>query len=517
MKLEKSASDGNPEPFSKHSLPKREAGAASAQGLALQEERSSMSEEGADVGPENFAFRFSPLASAIVEISKNDRATVKDVAEVIDADPLFRSRLLAVANYSSGLMHKFSTVAQAINAFGVDHLKSLALGLSLFEMESTPPSGGPGQPAQHGVTLRQLWEHSLGCAAVAGRIAAKINHPFPHLVFVAGFVHDLGRVLFYRNWPARYLEAWSVATDKSIPEIEAEALGLGMSHADFGALWASRADLPSCLQQTIRHHHKPFGMLTDVLDAETATIIAIVQLADAEWNRNPIGREGAPGEEVDDLWKRFNLRAEVWADHRAAIKQEVDASRDLFGFDREDVERPNDRAGGGGRTHPSSQRERAIADAPQRNRIIQFPALPESPQPRIGTSVESREPNQKLTVLIVEDHGSLCEMLRLCFMRVGYHVRTANDGKDALDILARETVHLVLLDLMLPRVDGFTVLKQMRETSCSKRPYVIVVSAGASEKDRNKVLELGADEYMPKPFHLMRLLERVQTVEHYLF
>jgi DNA-binding response OmpR family regulator len=47
-------------------------------------------------------------------------------------------------------------------------------------------------------------------------------------------------------------------------------------------------------------------------------------------------------------------------------------------------------------------------------------------------------------------------------------------------------------------------------------PYIIVVSAGASERDRNKVLELGANEYMPKPFHLMRLLERIQTVEKYL-
>jgi DNA-binding response OmpR family regulator len=69
---------------------------------------------------------------------------------------------------------------------------------------------------------------------------------------------------------------------------------------------------------------------------------------------------------------------------------------------------------------------------------------------------------------------------------------------------------------MLPRMDGFSVLRQIRERASSKVPYVIVVSAGASNKDRNLVLELGADEYMPKPFHLMRLLERIQNVEKFL-
>jgi DNA-binding response OmpR family regulator len=117
---------------------------------------------------------------------------------------------------------------------------------------------------------------------------------------------------------------------------------------------------------------------------------------------------------------------------------------------------------------------------------------------------------------VVEDHGSLCDMLSLYFMRYGYHVRTANNGDTALQLLAKEEIHLVLLDLMLPRVDGFAVLKQLREWAQERKPYIIVVSAGASEKDRNKVLELGANEYMPKPFHLIRLLERVQAVENYL-
>jgi DNA-binding response OmpR family regulator len=121
-----------------------------------------------------------------------------------------------------------------------------------------------------------------------------------------------------------------------------------------------------------------------------------------------------------------------------------------------------------------------------------------------------------MTILIVEDHNSLCEMLSLYFVRLGYDVRTAADGESALQIIANQKVDFVLLDLMLPRLDGFTVLRQLRETRGAKTPYVIVVSAGASERDRNKVLELGANEYMPKPFHLARLIERIETVEKHL-
>jgi DNA-binding response OmpR family regulator len=127
-----------------------------------------------------------------------------------------------------------------------------------------------------------------------------------------------------------------------------------------------------------------------------------------------------------------------------------------------------------------------------------------------------KDSGKKMTILIVEDHSSLCEMLSLYFVRLGYHVRTATDGESALQIIADEKVHFVLLDLMLPRLDGFTVLRQLRETSGINTPYVIVVSAGASERDRTKVLELGANEYMPKPFHLARLIERIQSVEKHL-
>jgi DNA-binding response OmpR family regulator len=122
-------------------------------------------------------------------------------------------------------------------------------------------------------------------------------------------------------------------------------------------------------------------------------------------------------------------------------------------------------------------------------------------------------PGHKLTILVVEDHESLCEMLSLYLMRYGYHVRTATDGEIALSILSSEEIHLVLLDLMLPRIDGYGVLRWIRNRSNGEHPYVIAMSASNLLTERIIALQLGANEYLAKPFHLIRLLERIQQIE----
>jgi len=134
-----------------------------------------------------------------------------------------------------------------------------------------------------------------------------------------------------------------------------------------------------------------------------------------------------------------------------------------------------------------------------------------------ASRVKAQTASDKWVLLVVEDHGSLCDTVSLFMMRHGYHVRTANNGASALEILSPEEIHLALLDLMLPKVDGFEVLRQVTKTQRGGFAYIIVVSAAASATNRQKVLDLGANEYVPKTFHLNRLLERVQAVEKFFY
>ncbi len=143
--------------------------------------------------------------------------------------------------------------------------------------------------------------------------------------------------------------------------------------------------------------------------------------------------------------------------------------------------------------------------------VIKFPSRDErAARGDAGASL------RKLTILLAEDHSSLRDIVSVYLMRQGYHVRTAGSGKNALEILMAEEVDLLLLDLMLPGMDGFEVLRCLREQSGKVQPYVIVVSALTTEPDRKKAEELGCDDYLPKPFHLPHLLERVVTVEKQL-
>ena len=445
----------------------------------------------------------------IVEIANNDRARVQSFVEAISGDPLFVARLLRVANFAPGLTQRLPTIGQAVNALGLDNLKPLALGLAAFALEGTPPAEARFQQM---LALRDLWEHTLGSAAVAGRFALQLGSVSPITAFAAGFIHDIGKVFLARQDLDRYLDALAMAREKILPSTEAETLALGMDHVQAGQEWSRQAKLAEAFDQVVCLHHRRLAMLPATVSEYSRNLIAIVQTADAVCEAEGLGRGGDRGASLGELHGPLGLRSGDWADSLRAIKDEIESVRPIFGFQKRDSKKPAAAQGErliGDERRGAPQQKKVAANGP-RGVVIPFPL-------RAEKSVDGTKPApDKLVILVVEDHSSLCDLLSLYFMRHGYHVRTANDGQSALEILSREEIHLVLLDLMLPRVDGFEVLRQIHRTDQEKTPYIIVVSAGASERDRKKVLELGANEYMPKPFHLLRLLERVQAVEKFL-
>jgi len=113
------------------------------------------------------------------------------------------------------------------------------------------------------------------------------------------------------------------------------------------------------------------------------------------------------------------------------------------------------------------------------------------------------------TILVVEDEQTLRETLAYNLTREGYRVLDAGDGRTAIDVARRERPDLVLLDLMLPEVDGFAVLRTIRQEMQSS---ILILTARDSEAEIVLGLELGADDYVTKPFVLSALLARVKAV-----
>lgn len=113
-------------------------------------------------------------------------------------------------------------------------------------------------------------------------------------------------------------------------------------------------------------------------------------------------------------------------------------------------------------------------------------------------------------ILVVDDEPSVVEVVSLYLRREGYTVRSAGDGQSALESIGQQTPSLVVLDLMLPKIDGIEILRQLRQKSADLP--VIMLTARGQETDRIYGLELGADDYVVKPFSPAELVARVKAV-----
>lgn len=112
-------------------------------------------------------------------------------------------------------------------------------------------------------------------------------------------------------------------------------------------------------------------------------------------------------------------------------------------------------------------------------------------------------------ILIVDDDINICELLRLYIEREDYSVVIANDGEQAVELFNQEQPDLVLLDIMLPKLDGWQVCKEIRKIS--NRP-IIMLTAKGELFDKILGLELGADDYIIKPFEAKEVIARIHAV-----
>ena len=116
--------------------------------------------------------------------------------------------------------------------------------------------------------------------------------------------------------------------------------------------------------------------------------------------------------------------------------------------------------------------------------------------------------NSKKTILIVDDEKPIVDILVYNLQKEGYNTLEANDGEEAIKIAFDRKPDLILLDIMLPRVDGLTVCKKIRN---SFNMPIIMISAKDEEIDKILGLELGADDYITKPFSVRELIARVKA------
>jgi DNA-binding response OmpR family regulator len=121
---------------------------------------------------------------------------------------------------------------------------------------------------------------------------------------------------------------------------------------------------------------------------------------------------------------------------------------------------------------------------------------------------ETRRFQMAKTILIVDDSNDTVYMLNLYLTEQGFHVMSARNGHEALAIIEYQTPDLILLDLLMPEMDGFEFMRSLRK---DRKMPIIILSAKNSEEDKVMALKSGADDYVTKPFSVRELIARIRA------
>jgi DNA-binding response OmpR family regulator len=128
---------------------------------------------------------------------------------------------------------------------------------------------------------------------------------------------------------------------------------------------------------------------------------------------------------------------------------------------------------------------------------------------------ETRKPvsMDSQNILIVDDDPNIRELLEVNLGAAGFTIRNASQGREAMDLMRQRTPDLVILDIMMPEMDGWEVCKQIRDDPRLERVKIIMLTAKGSEKDKLVGMEIfKADEYMTKPFDIDELIKTITTL-----
>lgn len=115
-------------------------------------------------------------------------------------------------------------------------------------------------------------------------------------------------------------------------------------------------------------------------------------------------------------------------------------------------------------------------------------------------------------ILIADDEHKIVMTLEYAFRKAGYDIFIARDGSEVLEILKTEIPDIILLDIMMPNVDGYTTLSEIKKNKDFENLKVIFLSAKTGEADIKKGLQMGADAYVTKPYSIKKLTEKVEEL-----
>lgn len=214
----------------------------------------------------------------IVDAIKNPRSSAAFVADIISNDMSLSAKLLRLVNSAFyGFPSQIDTLSRAVTIIGTNQLTTLALGVSVTTMFKDIPAGL--------IDMKSFWKHSIVCGIISRHIAGQIKNVSEERFFVAGLLHDIGRLVMLKSYPAHVKEALLQAGERKVLLCSVESELWGFDHAELAGELLKNWKFPSILEDSIHFHHAP-RRARSILEP------GIVHLADIMANALMIGNSG---------------------------------------------------------------------------------------------------------------------------------------------------------------------------------------------------------------------------------
>ena len=225
------------------------------------------------------------LPDSVAEITRkmsDPNVNAREIGLLISRDLSISSKVLKTVNsVRYGFKRQIKDINSAIVGLGFDAVRDLALSIAVFD--SLDHKG------QSGVFDRILfWEHSLGVAVASEAIGSMVRYPNPNELFLAGLLHDIGKVILDIYIPEDFEKAVDMANEESILLVTAEKEVFGFTHCDAGLALAQKWNIPENLREAIGCHHNPSPIMANI----DFNMTAIVHLADILVRGLDIGNGG---------------------------------------------------------------------------------------------------------------------------------------------------------------------------------------------------------------------------------
>jgi len=209
------------------------------------------------------------IVTKVVSMMDVSSTTTGDIENVIKKDQVLTSKILKLVNSSFyGFSRKIDSISDAIVLLGFSALRNLIITSSIFNINHAGAQ-------DVGTVIQNLWTHSVGCGITAKLISQKLRILDANEAFVAGILHDIGKVVICQHLKKEFKEIISLIRTEHISTVDAEERVLGTTHCEIGKCLAEKCNLPENLAEVIAHHHSP-------ADASVSRdLVALVHIADA--------------------------------------------------------------------------------------------------------------------------------------------------------------------------------------------------------------------------------------------